>query len=377
MESLSVQKTGFVHGVFVVSSAMILSGCQTFFGPDGYFRDRADDYMKAEVTAPIKLPEGSEGERIGQLFVIPKAANADVRLPAEFTVPRPSGSDRVTEQRNEIKIQKLGDRRWIDINNPPGEVWPGVREFLAERGMGLAKQDPSTGTLETVWLSLKDDTAAGSGGVSTKDRYRIQLEPGLRVDTTEIHVLQMTAANVSTADRQMDWPSQSVNPDREAWMVKELATSLAKDTVPQASMLAQAIGSNERRVELVNYPEPSLSMRVDYARAWASVGGSLNRDGFHIDSANRELGQWQVTYSTEVASKDDDEGKPQSGLFSRIAKIFDFGSNDKGTGVESYRVILQQKTSEWVRVTLQDASGQPVPQQDADRLLRRIRANLL
>jgi outer membrane protein assembly factor BamC len=376
MESLNMHKARFAHGVFVVASAMILSGCQTFFGPDGYFRDRADDYLKAEVTTPIKLPEGSEGERIGQLFVIPKATNADVRLPAEFTVPRPSSSDRVTEQRNEIKIQKLGDRRWIDINNPPGEVWPGVREFLAERGMGLAKQDPSTGTLETVWLSLKD-ADSGADTSATKDRYRLQLEPGLRVDTTEIHVLQMTASSVAAANGQTDWPSQSVNPDREAWMVKELATSLAKDTAPQASMLAQAIGSNERRVELVNYPEPSLSMRVDYARAWASVGGSLNRDGFHVDSANRELGQWQVTYSAKVASEDDDEGNPKPGVFSRIAKIFDFGSKDKAAGAESYRVILQQKTSEWVRVTLQDANGQPLPQQDADRLLRRIRANLL
>lgn len=376
MKSLGAHKARLSHVAFVVSSAMFLSGCETFFGPDGYFRDRADDYLKAEVTTPIKLPEGSEGERIGQLFVIPKAGDTNAPLPAEFTVPRPSSSDRVTEQRNEIKIQKLGDRRWIDINNPPGEVWPGVRDFLAERSIGLATQDPSTGTLETVWLSLKG-TASDADAASSKDRYRIQLQPGLRVDTTEIHVLQMTASNTSSADRQVDWPSQSTNPDREAWMVKELATSLAKDSAPQASMLAQAIGSDEPRVEMVAYPEPSLSMRVDYARAWASVGGSLNRDGFHVDSSNRELGQWQVAYSAVVAAEEDDKADATPGVFTRIAKIFDFGSQDKTEGVENYRVLLKQHSGEWVRVTVQDASGQQLPQQDADKLLRRIRANLL
>lgn len=375
MKSLSMHRVGLFHGVFVVASAMFLSGCETFFGSDGYFRDRGDDYLKAEVTTPIKLPEGSEGERIGQLFVIPKAGDTNTSLPAEFTVPRPSSSDRVTEQRNEIKIQKLGDRRWIDINNPPGEVWPGVRDFLAERGMGLAAQDPSAGTLETVWLSLKD-SASSADASSSKDRYRIQLVPGLRVDTTEIHVVQMTASGVSSADRQVEWPAQSDNPEREAWMVKELATSLAKDSVPQASMLAQAIGSNESRVELLAYPEPSLSLRVDFARAWASVGGSLNRDGFHVDSANRELGQWQVTYSAVVVAEED-KADTQPGVFSSIAKFFDFGSQGGVEGVENYRVLLKKHSEEWVRVTVQDANGQQLPQQDADRLLRRIRANLL
>jgi outer membrane protein assembly factor BamC len=354
--------------------ALVLSGCGSLFGPDGYFRDRGDDYLKAETTTPIKLPEGSEGERIGQLFAIPKIEDANAPLPGRFTVPRPASSDRVAEQRNEIKIQKLGERRWIDINNPPGEVWPGVRSFLAERGMGLADQDPVAGTLDTVWLSLKD---SGAGDVSGKDRYRIQLEPGLRTNSTEIHVLQMTASDVTDANRRMPWPSQSVNPDRETWMIKELAAFLAKDSAPQASMLAQSIGSNERRVELVEQPEPALSMRIDYARAWASVGGSLNRDGFHVDNANRELGQWQVTFSSVVAAEDDDEGEVKPGVFSRIAKIFDFDEQQKGESGSQYRVLLQQHTDELVRVMVRDNNGLQLPQQDADRLLRRIRANLL
>jgi outer membrane protein assembly factor BamC len=363
----------FFHIGSIVVASLVLSGCGFLFGENGYFRDRGDDYLKAEVTTPIKLPEGNEGERIGQLFVIPKVGDSGVRLPSEFTVPRPSSSDRVTEQRNEIKIQKLGERRWIDINNPPGEVWPGVHSFLAERGMGLADQNPSAGRLETVWLSLKDD--ASGADTAIKDRYRIELEPGLRTNTTEIHVLQMTSSGAAS-ERGM-WPTQSTNPDREIWMVKELAAYLAKDNASQASMLAQAIGSSEPRVTLVNFPEPSLSMRVDYSRAWASVNGSLNRDGFHVDSANREQGQWQVAYSSVVAKEDDDEGDSKPGVFSRIVSIFDFSSQEKSGDTENYRVLLQQQSADIVRVTVRAGNGEQLPQPDADRLLRRIRANLL
>ena len=364
----------FCSGLMVICMP-VLSGCGFLFGPEGFFRDRGDDYLKATVTTPIKLPEGNEGERIGQLFVIPTIPDANASMPAEFKVPRPASSDRVTEQPDEIKIQKLGDRRWVDINKPPGEVWPGVRSFLTERGMGVADQNPSAGTIETVWLSLKDDA---TGATTTgKDRYQIKLEPGLRTNTTEIHVLQMSASNAEAADRYADWPVQSVRPDREAWMIKELATFLAKDKAPQASMLAQAIGSKENRVRLTDYPEPNLSMRIDYARAWASVSGSLNRDGFHVDTATREQGLWQVTYSPVTASEDDDEGHTKPGIFARTAKVFDFSSENKSDAAESYRVLLQQQTDELVRVTVRDGNGQPLPPLEADRLLRRIRANLL
>ena len=375
MNVLNVLLSRVVCGGLVVAFMSVLSGCGSLFGKEGIFRDRGDDYLKAEATTPIKLPEGNEGERIGQLFVIPKIPDAGAPMPEEFTVPRPASSDRVTEQADEIKIQKLGDRRWIDINNPPGEVWPGVRSFLTERGMGVAEQNPIAGTIDTVWLSLKDDkTGANTPG---KDRYQIRLEPGLRVNTTEIHVLQMSASDVEAADRRTSWPAVSVHPDREAWMIKELATFLAKDKAPLGSMLAQSIGSKENRVQLIDYPEPNLTMRIDYARAWASVGGSLNRDGFHVDTASREQGQWQVSYSAVIASEDDDEGDVKPGLFARIGKIFDFSSKDTNDNVKNYRVLLQQQTDELVRVTVRDGNGQSLPQLEADRLLRRIRANLL
>src|SRR6478735_5158906 len=115
MKVLNVPLARIFCGGLLVACVPVLSGCGFLFGPEGVFHDRGDDYLKAEVTTPIKLPEGNEGERIGQLFVIPKAADPNARLPDEFTVPKPASSDRVSEQRNEVKIQKLGERRWIDI----------------------------------------------------------------------------------------------------------------------------------------------------------------------------------------------------------------------------------------------------------------------
>lgn len=364
----------------IAAVSLVLSGCGSLFGPEGIFRDRGEDYLKAQTEPVMTLPKGATGSNIGQLFVIPPIKNTSAALPAEFEVPRPASSGRVAEQSNEVKIQKLGGRRWIDINNPPEEVWPGVRTFLADKGMGIATQDPASGTLETVWLALEDSPSVESGNKSvSSDRYRIQLEPGLRTDSTEIHVLQMTAS--SLAEKQGGWPAQSTNPGRESWLIKELAESLAQSDMQQASMMAQSIGSSEQRVKLLQYPEPGLSMRVDYARAWASVGGSLNRDGFHVDSANREQGIWNVSFSPVNTSESNNENKvDETGVLTRITSALGLSGDDKvekNDNAADYQVLLQQQPDGNIRVMVRDSNGGKLASADADRLLRRIRDNLL
>ncbi|MCC7517157.1 MAG: outer membrane protein assembly factor BamC, partial [Pseudomonadales bacterium] len=360
---------------------LTLGGCGSWFGKDGYFRDRGDDYLQATSVEPIKLPQGSEGERIGQLFVVPRISNAGASLPEEFEVPKPANVEKLSEQLSQIKIQKLGQRRWVDINVPPDQVWPGVREFLLSQGMPVAAQDPVAGTVETGWIALQTVEDDGSKTrMSGKNRYRIQLEPGLKPGSTEIHVLQMTAPEAATQG-YLAWPEQSMDGEREVWMVREVANYLAQHPAPQSSLLAQGIGSGEQRTEIVQRPEPALVMRVDAERAWASVNGSLGRGGFRIDSSLREQQQWQVTYAEQAtsavaedapAAETSETKKP--GLMSRL-----WGSDSSAdTGMAgSYRVSLQRHTADRMRVIIRNGNGEELPAERADKLLRRIQDNLL
>ncbi len=316
---------------------MSVSGCGLFFGDDGVFRDRRDDYLKAQSVEPIKIPSDSKGERLGQLFVIPPLAGTGSTAPAEFVVPKPSAPEKIVEQTDEIKIQKLGERRWIDIRRTPAAVWPQVRDFLSNQSMPIVEQSSVGGTLETAWIP------AQTTGV---DRYRIQLESGLSPQSTEIRVVQMNAAR---ADDSAAWPERSMDADREAWLIKELATYLASHTDTQASMLAQGANHQAQRVLLLQSPEPILQMTVDYARAWASVSGALNSDGYRVDSANREQGDWLVSV---VSSEDKDE-------------------------TTQYRAHLQRLTDDKVQVTVRSSDGETLPEAEAEKLLQHIWDNLL
>lgn len=374
---LSKQMVGGAASLLVLT----LGGCGSWFGKDGYFRDRGDDYLRATSVEPIKLPQGSEGERIGQLFVVPRISNAGASLPEEFEVPKPANVEKSSEQLSQIKIQKLGQRRWVDINVPPDQVWPGVREFLLSQGMPVAAQDPVAGTVETGWIALQTVEDDGSKTrMAGKNRYRIQLEPGLKPGSTEIHVLQMTAPEAATRG-YLAWPEQSMDSEREVWMVREVANYLAQHPAPQSSLLAQGIGSGEQRTEIVQHPEPALVMRVDAERAWASVNGSLGRGGFRIDSSLREQQQWQVTYAEQAASavaEDAPEAETSEtkkpGLMSRLWGS-DSSADTRMAG--SYRVSLQRHTADRMRVTIRNGNGDELSAERADKLLRRIQDNLL
>ena len=325
--------------------ALSMGGCGLFFGEDGVFRDRGDDYLKAQSVEPIKIPSDSQGERIGQLFVIPEAGNVGGHAATEFTVPKPGSPETLAERTDQIKIQKLVEHRWIDISRPPAEVWPTVRDFLSAQGIAVVDQNSATGTLETGWVS------AQANGVD--DRYRIQLENGLSPRSTEIQVVQMSGQKMA-AREYAAWPERSVDPDREAWMLKELASYLANHVGSQASMLAQGIANKAPRVNLVQTPEPALLMQVDHARAWASVSGALNTEGYRVDSANREQGQWLISVSPPSKEEKDAE-----------------------KAAMNYRVLLQRLSDGKMQVTVRSHEGEILPDSEADTLLRHIWDHLL
>ncbi len=49
------------------------SGCGWLWGPEGYFRDRGDDYLGARETPPMQLPEGVHSKPLDPLLPITRA----------------------------------------------------------------------------------------------------------------------------------------------------------------------------------------------------------------------------------------------------------------------------------------------------------------
>lgn len=378
----SVLKTALVGGLCV-----LVSGCGSMFGEDGYFRDRGDDYLRSEAIEPLQYPEGVKTERVQAIYGIPEISNEDDFDSAEeFEVPRPQSlSANLLEET--VKIQKLAGRRWILVNVPPSEVWPQLRSFLAQNNLDVVYADTNNGVLETSWIQFKDD-------LSKKDKFRLQIDQGVQPDTSEIHITHMNIDSSIPAAGQVNWPMSSMNPEREGILLDELAATLASDMSGSTSMLAQNIGSTSKVNLAQDAGEPILKMQLEFKRAWATLGYSANQEGYTTFDDDIAVGMYYVTYIKPVEESDSwfswGSAEPKiprspyslaqilnhlpegSGIFSGVT-----GNNSKPLDdVPGYLIVIRGDDLD-ISVRIRDGYGQKLEPKQARKLLKILRRNLI
>ncbi len=341
--------------VALAGITLSLSGCG-LFSDDGALRNRGDDYREAREMAPIVVPEDLDKGALGQLYVVPTIPETSI-LDETAAVPRPqSVSSNLLEQ--EVKIQSLGGKRWILINRTPGEVWPRVRNILNSNGIPTAVADAPAGVIETEWVQLQNDNTA-------KHRYRFRIEQGVQLKSTEISILHSQTGVDSVATPA--WPERSTSDDREQSMAEVMANALAGDlSSGTVSLLAQSIGGGSK-VDVVapKNGEPYLLVKLDYNRAWASVGYAVSREGFSIVDQDRTAGIIDVHYG-------DSEEEEGPGFFKRWLGLAEDASAPLGA---NYQVRVRAGDG-GVQVRVTDAEQGAVERTQALRLLKKIRANL-
>ncbi|MEX2961210.1 outer membrane protein assembly factor BamC [Microbulbifer sp. TYP-18] len=392
--------TKLTTGVALLGASIALSGCGIFGGEDGYFRDRSDDYQLADSLPPLRMPEGVKAPLQEELYEVPQTGTADLER-GKFEVPRPQalaanvGLDRV-------KIQKLGNRRWVLVSQPPEEVWPQLHYFLRQSGLQLASSDVNAGRMETAWLTFKQTP-------ETKDKFFLQVESGVQPDTTEVHVRHFSAPVSLPASVQVEWPAQSTDPEREGWMIDEMSSALAADSSgAAASLVAQAIGGGAVKVGLQEPAgrEPYLFMGLERERAVATLVHALNSGAFRLHQEDTATGIFYVTFdkSRELSEEEKDggwfswgsddedtlaeeaEGVTLPQLMANIdtsttaePALFDGISGVGGaeaTEIPGYLVVLRSANG-LIEVRIRDTRGQPLSRGKTSELLMAIRQNLI
>jgi outer membrane protein assembly factor BamC len=294
------------------------------FGENGYFRDREDDYLKAESLPPLALPPSLDAEAIEDIYVVPPIDKYAQR-PEEFAVPRPQGLV-AGEFDDLVKIQTLGLEQWILVRLLPGQVWPRLKDFLLTSGRGVATEDGARGTMQTPWS--KDPQLA------LQERYRFALQQGLQRNSSEIHLLQMQRSSGSAPATSEPWPEQSDDQQKARLMLLQFANYLAEtaDVNASVSLVAQGIRTS-RRLYLVGGDSPVIRAEVDADRGWASLAYALEKAGFTIDEDNREAGFY-------MASLDPNMQKEKKGMWARFFGVFKPSGDDRAMEDFRFRVTM-------------------------------------
>ena len=330
---------------FVCVLACALASCGWLGGDKGIFRDRGNDYRRAEVEPSLKIPPSLDGSAIDDSYVIPEIDQKSV-LAGEFTVPQPEPLSQDAD-RDAVVISRFGDEQWILVKGSPGAVWPRLRLFLNYNNIDVVRVDAQQGIIETAWFDPKE---------APRERYLIRVDQGVQRETSEIYVTQ---ADLRAGD---DWPALSSSGEREDLVVKNLAQYLADSNAGSTiSLLAERAHDTSGKVtlDIDDARVPVLKLALAYERGWASLINAVNKAGFTIDDRNHSAGLIYTHF------KDKDEGE-DDGWFSG------WFSDEEDTG-KAYLIRVKREHSRLMDITVEHQNGDEMDPAQAEKLLKLIR----
>lgn len=308
---------------------LAVTGCRWMNDDKGIFVNRDDDYIDMVERSSLVVPSDLQSTKVADPYPIPRTPR---QLNPEYYPTRPPRPDAIfaNDNRDEVRIQRLGDRAWLVIPEAPTTVWPKVKQFLAENGIRVSGEMSEYGRIDTQWL----DTSAESyrdiirtiireaketdGFLQGEDRLLIRVEPGLRESTSEIYVRHENDALGLPSVGVIDLNSiKSLIPAAEIDALSEIGAYIAAKVSEQTvSMVAQEItGQVKSSVERDEQGTPVLELRLDYDRAWATVGQALNRAEVEVENLDQIEGVYYVRIPDSVLTGE--EKGWLSGLLSR------------------------------------------------------------
>ena len=377
----------------LIGFLVLVTGCSWFQGKDQYLLAKPAE----PLDVPSELASDGEAQALGELFPVPPLTQEDISFAEDterFRVPRPETLT-LGALRESVKIQKLGDERWILVNVDPGGLWPHVRNFLVQNDLSVAGSDTDRGLMETAWLAFKGDT-------DRIDRYRIRIDRGVQPDSSEIHVLHMSLDRESATTEDLNsWPEESSDPERESWMVDELANSLARADINAGgvSLLGRDIGGDAKVKLARRNDEPVLRFYgLSRVRVFATLTHAAEQEGFTRYGSDTDAGLFYLGYREPretapgwlgklLGAEKNPKPEPSPYSLSELRRVLPEDglasssevrlARNKFPDAPGFLLVLKEAESQMWEAHLRNAHGGRISPRRARELLSVLRRNLI
>jgi outer membrane protein assembly factor BamC len=316
--------------------------------------DIPPDLTQLTRDSRYQLQGGSVSASSFQAGVAP-AGVAAVATAASAVAPQAAG---------DLKVERLGNQRWLSTPMPPEAIWPQLETFWKDRGFTLTMNDAEAGVMETEWAEnrakLPNDIIRNTIGkvfsslysTGERDRFRTRVERTPRGSEIYVSHRGLTEVYSDTKKESTVWQPRPADPQLEAEMLARLMSSLAPIKTEQAKeAIAAATLPQTRARILTDRPASTLQVDDNFERAWRRVGLALDRSGFTVEDRDRAQGLYFVRYVDPASA-----GKEGPGFFARI-----FGSSDAKVDPSApvrYRVAVKGE-GEASTVSVLNAQGAP------------------
>ena len=264
-----------------------------------------------------------------------------------------------------VRMERLGNERWLRTSLAPEQLWPQVQAFWKERGFVIVQDQAAAGVMETDWAENRGkipmDFIRGSigkvfdGAYSTGelDKFRTRVERAAD-GGSEVYISHRGMIEVYRGERKDNtvWQPRLADPQLEGEMLSRLMLKLgATEEVVKAAVVATGAPATAARARLLP-DRPTASLQVDdgFDRAWRRVGVALDRSGFTVEDRDRAQGIYFVRYADPAFA-----GKEEPGF---LTKLFSFGKKVDTGALARYRVSVKAD-GERSTVTVLNGKGEP------------------
>ena len=329
------------------------------------------DYKSSAKGQALDVPPDLSAPSADGRYVVPERAARTASTYESSRVAERSaaaGPAAVLPKVDGARIERDGSQRWLVVDLPPDRVWPVVRDFWRESGLGVKTESPETGIIETDWAenraklpldfirrtigrALDDVYSTGE-----RDMFRTRLEKA--GNATEVFVSHrgMVEVYTSAAQERTVWQPRPGDPELEAEFLQRLMLKFAPSGTTQAT--APASGTTERARLVDSGATQGLDVREGFDRAWRRVGLALDRGGFTVEDRDRAQGLYYVRYIDPEVEGGRVAAKP--GFLGRL-----FGTAKARSDASQQFRIKVEGGGEQSQVTVQAPDGKPVG--DVDR----------
>jgi len=350
-----------------VLAAVSLGGCSSL--ESLMAGDKIDYRSGGSKTAGLEVPPDLTQLTRDSRYQQPQgsavsAAAYQAGTPAATAAPT-SATPVAQQAVGEMRIERLGNERWLRTSLTPEQLWPQLQAFWKERGFVIAQDQPAAGVMETDWAEnrgkLPVDFIRASigkvldGAYSTGelDKFRTRVERSGA--GTEVYITHRGMIEVYRGERQDStvWQPRAPDPQLEGELLSRLMLRLgATEEVAKTALVVPGIpGAPARARILADRPAATLQVDDGFDRAWRRVGVALDRSGFTVEDRDRTQGVYFVRYVDPAFA-----GKEEPGF---LSKLFSFGRKDDAGSFARYRVAVK---AEGDRSVVSVLNGQGAPE---------------
>ena len=306
---MTIQRTSALLATFLVFS---LGGCTLFGGKP--------ENSPAKLREALEVPPDLARPASDDLAAVPPggaAAYSDytAKTPAAKTVagasaPANGKAAPVVPASNNVRLERDGNQRWLVVQDTPDRVMERVRSHLASRNMALAIDDPKSGIFETEWKERKINLGTNAltrmlssmQSTGLRDKFRIRIESGRVVDTSEVYVSHQGLEEVLTGNTisgpSSTWQPRATDLQAEAEQLSALMTTFGLSENEAQTQIGKVATGSTRKVK-----DGLVLQQQDMDTAWRRVGQALDRSGFVIEDRDRDRSVYYVYDPSTGAGK--------------------------------------------------------------------------